>query len=857
MRHSSSTRHHIPVTRTVVGIGALLALLALMSAPLVPIFDPDEGYYPATAAETLRSGTFWDLRFNDAPRWDKPLLCYAFIAAAFRVFGESVTAARVPSALEGAALTIVVGLMVAHLAGRRAGVLSAVIAGTTIGVSVFSRVAHPEIAVVLSIITTELLICVWLTTADSRTRQRVTIAAGMATGFGLLSKGPVAIALPMFMLVCVVVLLRPQRAFLMRLAGSFALSLGIAVVLALPWYLAMSVRHGAPFLEEAIWRQNIGRYTTATFGHRGNPLSVIVPAILGLFPWVAFLPQALRRVRLRELTSRELLRTAMCASAVTALAFYSLSSSKLPSYSLVCLPPLAIIIGLWLDEEFDNPVAGRRPWRQTIGLLAVVAAFFFTVPFWLEYVVRTDRLFGAIRPPTADLPSFLAGVTIPLGLLFAVAVACLVAFKTAMRRITVIACVGALTPVLGFVVARPMLQVMYPWEEFGSHVEQDHGPAWLLSRRAPSLTFYARQPVLTLPDLSTLETEMLEAPEGWVVGAQDDWTLLETSLAVRHRRCTIVATRGRMVLVRFVTATATSGAVEGRRMQHQQVAALEEMMRAVNAGDAKAYARLYADEAVITIHGSTPLEGRDAIEKYEIELLRQFPGSRLAFYSAWLSGRSAVVHYGVNGRTPAGVAMGHEGLLFFQFDASGLIEDERRYLDSFTPMAQLGVLGTGPTRALPTLPESLTVHVANGTSEEKANVAIVQATFAALDAKDRSRFLSSLAPDMALDDLTNPQPFVGRRGADTWFTTWTTAVPEARTEITAIVGIGEFVLAESIVHGTLAGTLGRVSAENKSFMIHRGAIAQLKDERLTRLSVFTNGQELARAVGQWPPRPAK
>jgi ketosteroid isomerase-like protein len=201
--------------------------------------------------------------------------------------------------------------------------------------------------------------------------------------------------------------------------------------------------------------------------------------------------------------------------------------------------------------------------------------------------------------------------------------------------------------------------------------------------------------------------------------------------------------------------------------------------------------------------------------------------------------------------------MGHEGLLFFQFDPSGLIEEEHRYLDSFTPMSQLGVLGPGPTRAPPTLPASLTVHVAGGTPEEKGNVAIVKAAFASLDAKDRSRFLSSLAPDTTLDDLTMSQPFVGTGGAETWFTNWTTAVPEARTEITAIIGIGEFVLIESLVHGTLAGPWGRVSASNTPFTIHRGAVAQLKDKRLTRLSLFSNSQELARVLGQWPPRPPK
>ncbi len=540
-------------TRAIVGISLALALLAIVAAPLVPIFDPDEGYYPATASETLRSGTFWDLRFNDAPRWDKPLLCYAFIAAAFRAFGESVTAARIPSALEGAALTIILGLAVARLAGARAGVLSALIAGTTLGIAVFSKVAHPEIAVVLSIIATELLICVWLTATTSHSRRLATVGIGLAIGFGLLAKGPVAVALPMLMLVCVVTLLRLPREQQLSLAASLLLSFAIAALVALPWYVAMTVRHGATFLEEAIWRQNVGRYTTTTFGHRGNMLSIVLPAILGVFPWVAFLPQALRRVRLRPLGARELLRTAMCASAVTALAFYAISSSKLPSYSLVCLPPLAIVIGLWLDEALDQPLAMRRAWRQTIGMLGGVAVLMLSTPLWIARLVAVEPMLGSVRPPTSDLASLLTGVIVPLGLLFVAAVACLLILKTPKSRVTAIACLGAFAPVLGLVVARPMLQEMYPWQELARQIEPGRGPVWLLARRAPSLTFYARQPITTIPDAATLQTEMLREPQGWLALTHDDWKKLANSEAVKQRRCSVVAARGRMVLVRFVT----------------------------------------------------------------------------------------------------------------------------------------------------------------------------------------------------------------------------------------------------------------------------------------------------------------
>ena len=186
--------------RTAV-LGLLFVLLTATCAPLSPLFDPDEGYYPATAAESLRSGRFWDLRFNDAPRWDKPILSYALIQAAFRVFGESAVAARVPSALQGAALIAIVSFLVARLTTARTGAICALVVGTTLGVSIFSRVAHPEIALVLSTVTTELLLCVWLTAADRRQRRLVAIGIGVSVAYGLLAKGPIAAVLPLLMLV--------------------------------------------------------------------------------------------------------------------------------------------------------------------------------------------------------------------------------------------------------------------------------------------------------------------------------------------------------------------------------------------------------------------------------------------------------------------------------------------------------------------------------------------------------------------------------------------------------------------------------------------------------------------------------
>jgi len=289
-------------------------------------------------------------------------------------------------------------------------------------------------------------------------------------------------------------------------------------------------------------------------------------------------------------------------------------------------------------------------------------------------------------------------------------------------------------------------------------------------------------------------------------------------------------------------------------MKDQQASAIARMMDAVNAGDAERYARLYMHDAVITIHGSAELRGRGAIEQHEVDLLREFPSARLAFYDMWQKGPLAVVHYAVNCPTRSGQAVGHEGLLFYRFHRSGLIEEERRYLDSLTPLAQMGMLGAVPARALPVLASELRTHVAGDSRVEGANVATVMAGFAALDSRAEAAFLATLAENVVLDDLVYPQPFVGQQLVKTWFRTWTGAVPDAKSEITSILGVGESVLVETVVRGTLKGELLWLRPAKEAFAVHRAAIVQVRAGKFTHVSLFMNSKELAQAVGQWPPR---
>src|SRR5216110_2386084 len=102
--------------------GAAL-LLALVTALLVlrlgepPLVGPDEPRYARVAVEMHRSGEAVVPTLQGRPWLEKPPLYYWLAGAAFAVLGETETAARLPSALAGAALA---GLVAPPPPARRA-----------------------------------------------------------------------------------------------------------------------------------------------------------------------------------------------------------------------------------------------------------------------------------------------------------------------------------------------------------------------------------------------------------------------------------------------------------------------------------------------------------------------------------------------------------------------------------------------------------------------------------------------------------------------------------------------------------------------------------------------------------------
>lgn len=534
------------VPRGVALAAALLLSSSLLTAPLLPLFDPDEGYYPATAAESVDAGRAWDPHFNGEPRWDKPILTYALIQASFATFGRSATSARVPSAVQGALLVLVVGLVVSRLCGARAGSLCAFVLVTTLGVQIFSRVAHPEIAVVLAITTVELLTVLWLT-APVQPRWCLAAAIGAAVGYGVLAKGPVALALPACAALAVAPFVRPVRTWRLVLRD-IAIATAVMLATAGPWFLAMTMRYGLSFVHEAVWRQSVSRYAGTAFEHRSQPWFFVLPTLVALFPWSAFVPDAMARVSRADRSPAGVLRLFMAGSALTAFVFYSASASKLPHYALAIMPPLAIVIGLYLNEILERDVWSRWSFRLTTALLASTALTIAAIPLLLNRLFTARELLGGAPAYGIEPANLLAGAVWPCAVLLALGAVAFWRLRGA-ARLTSIVIVGAALPMVFIVSAHTLLRAVYPWERFGRQIREMPGPVWMSGPRAPSLTFYAGRAVRRVTE-TELGEDFPRMSEGWIIADRKGLPDSPTSPTFGNPRIEVVDDTGHMTLVR-------------------------------------------------------------------------------------------------------------------------------------------------------------------------------------------------------------------------------------------------------------------------------------------------------------------
>jgi 4-amino-4-deoxy-L-arabinose transferase-like glycosyltransferase len=387
---------------------ALLAAAALSLAGLAwqpggyALLEPDEGRNAEVMRELGDGAPWWLPRLNHVPYVDKPIVHFAAGAVTLGLFGRTETAARLPSLLFTLGTLAVVWGFARRIAGPQVAWHAAIMTAAAPLTLAYARTVIFDATLTFFVTSAIAAFALGVSAAEAgRPHGRWSLLGWAALAMGVLTKGPVALALPL--------LVALPHAGWRRRPGVVLDPRGMLLLLALvlPWVFAMSTVV-PDFVRYVLFVETVQRMGTDVLG-RTEPWWYFLPVILGAaLPWTLLLapaiPDAVRAARARRWDPRVVLGVLWV---LLPLILFSLSRSKRPQYVLPLVPPIALLVALWWERRGE-----RAGVRAVGGLLAALGVLFVVLAPHVAGWVPARPEVAALIPVTGR---WLGAVTVLAG----------------------------------------------------------------------------------------------------------------------------------------------------------------------------------------------------------------------------------------------------------------------------------------------------------------------------------------------------------------------------------------------------------------------------------------------------------
>ena len=405
----------------------LLVLLVLAIAPYFvdlggsSIWDANEAYYVDTPREMMERGDYVIPMFNYEPRLNKPVLSYWMVAGLYKLFGVSVGVQRFGIAVGGMVLiaaAFILGWLIVqpdirnpepHQAST-AALLAAVGLASDPRLVMFARRIFIDIWI--SAFMALILAFFALSERIPARRRLFLVLMYVCVGLGVLTKGPIAAALPGLVFFLYLLVHRE-----LRRVTEMMIPLGVLIVAAIvvPWYYALYLRDGWTYIVTFFFGENVGRYLSGIGQITRRPWWFYGPVVLGDgLPLSLFLLAAavlwFRRWRANRV------QTLLWLWILTIVAFFSLSHDKQDLYVFPIVPAVAALGDAAVMRWKDSP-------RVTLTTATVAGVLFAVLGAGVLYLLGGAGRVYAIEGVTA------AGIAVVAG-------GALAAILAATRRIS-------------------------------------------------------------------------------------------------------------------------------------------------------------------------------------------------------------------------------------------------------------------------------------------------------------------------------------------------------------------------------------------------------------------------------------
>lgn len=364
------------------------------SAIRVDVMDVDASQYAEISMGMMESGDYLHVYDRGRDYLDKPPFLFWVSALSMKIFGVNNFGYKLPSILFALWALFATYRLGRLLYGEAAGRMAALILGCCQGMFLMTNDIRTDTILMSWTITAIWLIREW----EVSKRLQYLLLGAAAISFGMMTKGPIALMVPVFCFVSDWILKREWKSLF---RPQYLLGLLVIAVLLIPMCIGLyeqfdmhpekviDGKTGTSGLRFFFWTQSFGRITGENIWSNGAPFSFLFENMLWSFlPWVLLFVLALilevKQLivqRFRISSKQEWLTTGGFI-----LAYLSLGSSKyqLPHYIFVAFPLAALMVAKLLKYFFEGKYVSiyrfMKPVQMGLSSLLFVAAgltFFF------------------------------------------------------------------------------------------------------------------------------------------------------------------------------------------------------------------------------------------------------------------------------------------------------------------------------------------------------------------------------------------------------------------------------------------------------------------------------------------------
>ena len=342
---------------TIIKNNYFLSLLITLIAGLIfipfigncPLFDWDEVNFAECAREMVTSGNYAVVQLNYRPFWEKPPLFIWMQAASMNIFGINEFAARFPNALCSIVSLVSIFIVGTKFQSQKFGLLWAFLYASTLLPHLYfkSGLIDPWFNLFIFISTYHCF--QFLSRSGNKKTILHTLLAGLFLGLAVLTKGPVALVIVAFTLICFLIWNKQLKAlFTLR----FFIFLTTSLFFSSSWFLLEFLKGNGKVISEFITYQ-LRLFETGDSGHDGPYIYHFLVLLLGCFPVsLLFIISYFKRRQLNP--DQQLFRKLLICLFWVVIILFSIVKTKIVHYSSLCYFPLSFIASIGCVNYFSE-----------------------------------------------------------------------------------------------------------------------------------------------------------------------------------------------------------------------------------------------------------------------------------------------------------------------------------------------------------------------------------------------------------------------------------------------------------------------------------------------------------------------